>query len=186
MFLGLVTVVLLVTVSGSLAGLEYKRGRDAALTEATERMRSFSASLVDRFHILFGGTVVSVGRASVSEAFPEAPPNALDAKIGFLSKLASFSANVDGAYAGYPDRSFIHVVHLEEDDRWRAVLDAPESAGTAIRLIEVGAGGQGLSRWTFLDGAGRTAGQDGGGFCGIRSSHAVQHSGAAVPGWILA
>lgn len=149
-------VALLVAVSATLIGIQYKRGRDAALASAAEEMRTFSGRLVDRFRILFGDTTVAIGLASVSDIFLEPPPERLGAKIGFLRKAVETSSNIDGAYAGYPDGSFVHIVRIGDDDRWRRALRAPENVRTAIRIIEVGTDGERLSRWRFLDAAGRT------------------------------
>jgi adenylate cyclase len=148
-------VTLLVGVSAILIGLEYHRGREAALSDATDRMRAFSGRLVDRFRILFGDTVVSVGLASVSDVFADPPPERLTAKVGFLGKIVSSSAHIDGAYVGYPDGTFVHVVTLDGDDRWRTVLGAPENARRAVRIIET-AKGERRSRWRFLDASGLT------------------------------
>ena len=61
-YLGLVMVLLLIAVSGVLIALDYQRGRNAAIGNASDRMRAFSRHLIDRFQILVGEPVSSVER----------------------------------------------------------------------------------------------------------------------------
>jgi adenylate cyclase len=150
LLLSLATIVLLVSVSGLLIGLNYSHGRAAALAHAVDRMQAFSSRLGDRFSILFDGAVLSIELASVSDVFVDPPPEQLDAKVSFLRRAVLASPNVDGAYVGYPDGSFVHVVRLGEAGRWRSFLTAPPEAVFAFRSIEPEADGR-LSRWTLLD-----------------------------------
>ena len=84
--LSLSMVVLLVTVSGLLVGLDYQRARSAAIEDATERMRVFSDRVVDRFRILFGNTTALVGLASISDIFAQSPPTGLPRKLPFCGR----------------------------------------------------------------------------------------------------
>ena len=150
--LSLSMVVLLVTVSGLLVGLDYQRARSAAIEDATERMRVFSDRVVDRFRILFGNTTALAGLASISDVFAQSPPDRLGEKIAFLRQAVMRSPQIDGAFAGYPDGTFIHFVDLRDSPGWRKALDAPAGASVAaVRTIESSPDSTRLSRWTFLD-----------------------------------
>ena len=47
------------------------------------------------------------------------------------------SPQIDGAFAGYPDGTFIHFVDLRDSPGWRKALDAPAGASVAaVRLID--------------------------------------------------
>jgi adenylate cyclase len=156
--LAAVMTLLLVTTSAVLIGLDYSRGRAAAVAQAEHRMRVFSDRLVDRYRILFGDTAGLVRIASVSDVFRRPPPDRLAAKVDLLREAVSDSPHVDGAYAGYPDGAFIHVVRLTGNDAWRRMLDAPANAASAVRTISPGPDGQRLSAWRFADADGRELG----------------------------
>jgi adenylate cyclase len=150
--LSLFMIVLLVSVSSVLIGLDYQRARSAAIEDATERMRVFSDRVVDRFRVLFGNTTALVGLASISDIFARPPPDRLGEKIAFLRQAVMRSPHIDGAFAGYTDGSFIHLVDLRGSTGWRKALGAPAGASvTAVRSIEISPDGTPLSRWTFLD-----------------------------------
>src|SRR6185312_12165277 len=148
-FLSLVMVLLLTAISGTLITIDYFRGRDTAIADASERMHTFSAQIIDRFQILLGGPLNSINLASVSAAFATPPRVETDAKIDFLRQIAKFH-QVNGAYVGYPNGEFLHVVNLA-NQRWRLTLNPPDSATIAVRRIDEGSGGELLSRWIFLD-----------------------------------
>ena len=150
-FLSLVMVLLFTAISGTLITIDYFRGRDTAIADASERMHTFSTQVIDRFQILLGEPLNSINLASVSAAFVIPPRAETEAKIDFLRQMVKFP-QVNGAYAGYPDGEFIHVVNLA-DQGWRLALNPPASATLAVRLIDRGQGGELLSRWIFLDGA---------------------------------
>jgi adenylate cyclase len=153
--LALVMTLLLVGTSAVLIGLDYSRGRAAALAEAEDRMRIFSDRLVDRYRILFGDTVALVRFTSASDVFQRPPPDRLAAKIEVLRQAVVDSPHIDGAYAGYADGTFVHVVRLSGNDAWRRTLDAPAEAASAMRTIVPGPDGQRLSAWSFADADGR-------------------------------
>jgi adenylate cyclase len=152
-YLGLVMVLLLIAVSGVLIALDYQRGRNAAIGNASDRMRAFSRHLIDRFQILVGEPVSSVELASVSDVFASPPPAEMDAKLGFLRKVA-ISPRINGIYVGYPNGDFVHAVNLA-DEGWRSTLNPPRDAAIAIRVISRDFAGERISRWQFLDIAGK-------------------------------
>ena len=155
--LSLLMVVLLVSVSSILVGLDYQRARSTAIEDANERMRVFSDRVVDRFRILFGNTTALVGLASISDVFAQSPPDRLDEKIAFLRQAVMRSRYIDGAFVGYPDGTFIHLVDLRDSPGWRKALEAPAGASVAaVRRIESSPDGTRLSRWSFLDANGST------------------------------
>ena len=119
-------------------------------------MRIFSERAADQFRILLGDTTGVVGLASVSNIFARPPPDQLDEKVAFLRQAIMASPHIDGAYVGYPDGAFVHVVGLGHSPGWRRALDAPLDASIAVRSIERRSDGARLSRWTFLDADGLT------------------------------
>ena len=76
--LSLVMVALLVGVAAALIGLDYKRGRDAAITDATDRMRILSSRLVERYQLLFADTTAIANLSAVAEVFAKPPPDQLE------------------------------------------------------------------------------------------------------------
>lgn len=155
--LGLVMVLLLIAVSGVLIAINYQRGRTAAIDNAGERMRAFSSHLIDRFQILVGEPVTSVELASVSDVFASPPPAEMDAKLGFLRKVA-ISPRINGIYVGYPNGDFVHAANLA-DEGWRSTLSPPQGAAIAVRIISRDLAGERISRWRFLDIAGKALGE---------------------------
>ena len=151
--LGVIMVLLLTAVSGLLIAIDYQRGRNTAIANVSDRMRAFSSHLIDRFQILVGEPVTSVELASVSEVFASPPPAEMDAKLGFLRKVA-ISPRINGIYVGYPNGDFVHAANLA-DEGWRSTLHPPADAAIAIRLISRNLTGERISRWQFLDLAGK-------------------------------
>ncbi|WP_084646705.1 adenylate/guanylate cyclase domain-containing protein [Mesorhizobium sp. WSM2561] len=133
--LAVTTVSLILIVSAALIGLNYYRSRAAAVEDAETSMRVFSARLVERFNALSNQTTASIGIvASVPNAFLSAPPERSDDKARLLREIISRAPHLDGAYAGYPDGSFFHVVNLATPG-WTDALSAPEGAVFAIRIL---------------------------------------------------
>ncbi len=154
--LGIAIVALLVILSAALIGLEFRRGREAAIAEARTGMRVFSERLVDRFGILSGDTVTLVDMvASVANAFLVPPPERIDDKIAILRDAVLRSPHIDGVYVGYRDGAFFHVVDLDAT-AWRKTLRAPDDAAIAVRLMGPLGSSERLSRVMFLNAAGRT------------------------------
>ncbi|MBZ9655591.1 adenylate/guanylate cyclase domain-containing protein [Phyllobacterium lublinensis] len=152
--LSLAMVSLLIAVSLTLAGLDYRRARNAAIEDTKASMRVFADRLVDRFGVLSGDTVTLVEIvASVANSLLSPPPERMDDKIAVLREGMSKSPHIDGAYVGYPDGSFFHVVSLKASG-WRIALDAPPEAETAVRSIEVDAAGGKHNNVIFLDAEG--------------------------------
>ena len=153
--LSLVMVALLVGVAAALIGLDYKRGRDAAITDATDRMRILSSRLVERYQLLFADTTAIANLSAVAEVFAKPPPDQLDSKTRFLRAAIAESPHIGGAYLGYPDGTFVHVVNLEDDERWRSMMHTPPNATTATRVITLGPDGKRRLQWSFNDAEGR-------------------------------
>jgi adenylate cyclase len=152
--LGLAMVAMLVIVSAALVGLDYRRARNTAIEDTKASMRVFADRLVDRFGVLSGDTVTLVGIvASVANSFLVPPPERMDDKIAILREGMSRSPHIDGAYVGYPDGSFFHVIDLKASG-WRIALDAPPNAAIAVRTIETDPTGKRLNRVIFLDATG--------------------------------
>ena len=150
-FLGLAMVILLVVVSCLLVGLDYRRARNAAMEQAGTSMRVFAERLVDRLGVLSGDTVTLVGMAAAApNSLVVPPPERLNDKIVVLREGMSHSPHIDGAYVGYPDGSFFHVINLQAGG-WRTALHAPNAAKMAVRTIEIDASGARLNRLMFLD-----------------------------------
>ncbi len=144
-------VSLLIVVSLTLVGLDYRRARNAAIEETKASMRVFADRLVDRFGVLSGDTVTLVEIvASVANSLLTPPPERMDDKIAILREGMSKSPHIDGAYVGYPDGSFFHVVSLKASG-WRIALNSPRGAETAVRTIETGPAGGQFNRLIFLD-----------------------------------
>jgi adenylate cyclase len=156
--LALVMAALLAVTSTILIGIDYWRGRSAALEDSAHRMRVFSERLVDRYLILFADTRALIGFAAASDVFRAPPPDSLQAKTDFLREIASQASDIDGAYAGYADGSFVHVVPLARDQGWRDILSAPSGAAFAARTIMPTPDGSRRSVWSFLDADGRPVG----------------------------
>lgn len=154
-FLGLAMVVLLVAVSCLLVGLDYRRARNAAVEGAKVSMRVFADRLVDRLGVLSGDTITLVGvAAAAANSLVVPPPGRLNDKIAVLREGMSHSPHIDGAYVGYPDGSFFHVVNLQAAG-WRSALHAPAEAKMAVRTIELDPSGARLNHVIFLDAEGR-------------------------------
>jgi adenylate cyclase len=149
--LSLVMVALLVAVAATLIGLDFRRGRAAALLDAEEEMRVFSGRLVERYGILFADTIAVANLAAVSDIFAKPPPDSLASKTEFLRTAIATSPHIGGAYLGYPDGSFVQVVNLADDPRWGYMLDIPEGAATASRVLTAGSDGVRRSQWSFND-----------------------------------
>ncbi len=144
-------VSLLIVVSLTLVGLDYRRARNAAIEDTKASMRVFADRLVDRFGVLSGDTVTLVEIvASVANSLLTPPPERMDDKIAILREGMSKSPHIDGAYVGYPDGSFFHVVSLKASG-WRIALNSPRGAETAVRSIENDPAGGQYNRLIFLD-----------------------------------
>jgi adenylate cyclase len=152
------TVSLILIVAAALIGLNYYRARNAAIDDAKAGMRVFSERLVERFNALSDQTTTSIGLiTSVPNAFLRPPPERLDDKAVVLREIIRRAPHLDGAYAGYPDGSFLHVINLRTPG-WVAALGAPAHAALAVRSVhsENGAPVQAVA---FQDGKGAAAGQ---------------------------
>ncbi len=80
-------VSLLIVVSLTLVGLDYRRARNAAIEETKASMRVFADRLVDRFGVLSGDTVTLVEIvASVANSLLTPPPERMDDKIAILRR----------------------------------------------------------------------------------------------------
>ena len=153
--LGVITVALIVVVSGALIGLNYYRSRAAAVENATASMRVFSERLVERFNFLSNQTVSSIGMiTSVPNAFLAPASERVDDKARLLRELLSRAPHLDDVYAGYPDGGFFQVVNLRGED-WRRVLSAPDDAVFAVRIVNVEATGA-VETVMFQDKSGNT------------------------------
>ncbi|WP_394891589.1 adenylate/guanylate cyclase domain-containing protein [Mesorhizobium sp. AaZ16] len=157
--LGVTMVSLIILVSLALVGFDYYRARNSAIDDAKAEMRIFTDRLVDRFNVLSGETVSFVGViSSVANALLVPPPERLDDKIALLREFINRSEPVDGAYAGYPDGSFFHLINLKNEG-WRTALGAPKNAAVGIRIIAADPAGKRNQRLMFLDSAGIVVGE---------------------------
>jgi len=148
-------VATLVAVSAALIGLSYVRARDAAIEGTTKNMQVFAERVVDRFGVLSGDTVTLVEIvASAANSVLDPPPERMADKVAVFREGMLRSPHIDGAYIGYPDGSFFHLVNLNHDG-WRAALAAPGEARMAVRVIKAQAGGS-VNRVIFLDAEGNT------------------------------
>jgi adenylate cyclase len=152
--LSLVMVAVLVVVSATLVGLDYRRARNAAIEEAETSMGAFVDRLVGRLGVLSGDTSALVGLvASVANAFLVPPPQRINDKVALLREGIIRSPHIDGVYVGYPSGAFFHVVDLRSA-AWRMTLDAPRGATLAVRSMERDDQGTPLTRVLFLDASG--------------------------------
>ncbi|PLU83141.1 hypothetical protein BMJ22_07175, partial [Sinorhizobium medicae] len=79
--LGLVMVAMLIVVSATLVGLDYRRARVAAIAGAEDNMSAFVGRLVDRLGMLSGDTSALVNLvASVANSFLVPPPERMHDK----------------------------------------------------------------------------------------------------------
>ncbi|MET0576100.1 MAG: adenylate/guanylate cyclase domain-containing protein [Mesorhizobium sp.] len=149
--LGTSMVALIILVSAALAGFSYYRARNAAIEDAKAQMTTFSDQLIDRFSVISGQTVGFVGLiASIPNAFLVPPPDRLNDKAALLREFIRRSPQLDGAYAGYPDGSFFHVINLRSEG-WRRALAAPHNAVLAIRAIAPNDSGESVQHLSFED-----------------------------------
>ncbi|PDT86240.1 adenylate/guanylate cyclase domain-containing protein [Sinorhizobium sp. BJ1] len=152
--LSLVMIAVLVVVSGTLVGLDYRRARNAAIQNAEAHMGAFVDRLVDRLGALSGDTSALVSLvASVANAFLLPPPQRMSDKVAMLREGIIRSPHIDGVYVGYPGGAFFHVVDLRSA-AWRMALDAPRGATLAVRSIERDDQGKPVDRVLFLDASG--------------------------------
>ncbi|WP_018235229.1 adenylate/guanylate cyclase domain-containing protein [Ensifer sp. BR816] len=152
--LSLVMVAVLVVVSATLVGLDYRRARNAAIEEAETSMGAFVDRLVGRLGMLSGDTSALVGLvASVANAFLLPPPQRINDKVALLREGIIRSPHIDGVYVGYPSGAFFHVVDLRSA-AWRMALDSPRGATLAVRSMERDDQGKPLDRVLFLDASG--------------------------------
>jgi adenylate cyclase len=149
--LGLVMVAMLIVVSATLVGLDYRRARGAAIANTEERMGAFVDRLVDRLGMLSGDTSAVVGLvASVANSFLVPPPERMIDKVAVLREAILRSPRIDGVYVGYPSGAFFHMVDLRSA-AWRMALDAPRGATLAVRSMERNDQGKPFDRTMFLD-----------------------------------
>ncbi|CCE98318.1 adenylate cyclase [Sinorhizobium fredii HH103] len=152
--LSLVMVAVLIVVSATLVGLDYRRARNAAIEDAEANMGAFVDRLVDRLGMLSGDTSALVGLvASVANAFLVPPPERMNDKVALLREGIIRSPHIDGVYVGYPSGAFFHVVDLRSS-AWRIALDAPRGATLAVRSMERDDQGRPFDRVLFLDESG--------------------------------
>ncbi|QRM56209.1 adenylate/guanylate cyclase domain-containing protein [Sinorhizobium sp. BG8] len=155
-----ITVLLLVAVSGTLVGLAYIRGKEAAIERVNAEMHSFSDRLVGRLEVLSGDTTALVGLvASVANSFLAPPTERMDDKVTALREALARSPHIDGLYAGYPDGSFFQAVSLR-DEAWRSLLDPPDGATLAIRAVGATDQGKAQLHLLFFDADGKKIGPD--------------------------
>lgn len=152
--LGLVMVAMLIVVSATLVGLDYRRARSAAIAGAEDNMDAFVGRLVDRLGALSGDTSALVSLvASVANSFLVPPPERMNDKVAVLREGIARSPHIDGVYVGYPSGAFFHVVDLDSA-AWRMALDAPRGAAIAVRSMERNDQGKPFDRILFLDASG--------------------------------
>ncbi|AWI59686.1 adenylate/guanylate cyclase domain-containing protein [Sinorhizobium fredii] len=152
--LSFVMVAVLIVVSATLVGLDYRRARNAAIEDAEANMGAFVDRLVDRLGMLSGDTSALVGLvASVANAFLVPPPERMNDKVALLREGIIRSPHIDGVYVGYPSGAFFHVVDLRSS-AWRIALDAPRGATLAVRSMERDDQGRPFDRVLFLDESG--------------------------------
>jgi adenylate cyclase len=152
--LGLVMVAMLIVVSATLVGLDYRRARSAAIAGAEDNMDAFVGRLVDRLGVLSGDTSALVSLvASVANSFLVPPPERMNDKVAVLREGIARSPHIDGVYVGYPSGAFFHVVDLDSA-AWRMALDAPRGAAIAVRSMERNDQGKPFDRILFLDASG--------------------------------
>ncbi|ACP27313.1 predicted adenylate/guanylyl cyclase [Sinorhizobium fredii NGR234] len=152
--LSLVMVAVLIVVSATLVGLDYRRARNAAIEDAEANMGAFVDRLVGRLGVLSGDTSALVGLvASVANAFLVPPPERMNDKVALLREGIIRSPHIDGVYVAYPSGAFFHVVDLRSS-AWRMALDAPRGATLAVRSMERDDQGKPFDRVLFLDASG--------------------------------
>ncbi len=152
--LSLVMVAILIVVSATLVGLDYRRARNAAIEDAEANMGAFVDRLVDRLGMISGDTSALVSLvASVANAFLVPPPQRMNDKAALLREGIIRSPHIDGVYVGYPGGAFFHVVDLRSA-AWRMALDAPRGATLAVRSMERDDQGKPFDRLLFLDASG--------------------------------
>ncbi|WP_322882973.1 adenylate cyclase Cya1 [Sinorhizobium medicae] len=152
--LGLVMVAMLIVVSATLVGLDYRRARVAAIAGAEDNMSAFVGRLVDRLGMLSGDTSALVNLvASVANSFLVPPPERMHDKVAVLREGIARSPHIDGVYVGYPSGAFFHVVDLDSA-AWRMALDAPRGAAIAVRSMDRDDQGKPFDRILFLDASG--------------------------------
>jgi adenylate cyclase len=149
--LSVIVGALVIAVSCALIGLNYLRGRQAALEYATREMRIYADRIVDRYRVVFGSAALLVEVASGSRMVRR-PEEEDQATLGrFLQQILGSSEYIDSAYVGYPSGAFVDAVSIKNNPLWRTVLKAPTGAAFATRIIAIDDEGRHLSRWEFLD-----------------------------------
>ena len=154
--LSLIVVLLLVVVSLALVGINYARGRDAALAAADERMQLLADRVLARFEGSFRQATAFVVQASSLDLFATPPPEQLDGKVRFLWAALAMTPDLDTAYVGYPNGTFILAANLTNSPAWRNAVNAPAAANLAVRTIEEGQDKARESTWRFFGSDGRS------------------------------
>jgi adenylate cyclase len=151
MHLSFIIVALLVAISAALLALAYRQGTRAALSAAKEQMDLLSDQTLDLYESIFrdGKAVVTI--ASVLPSFRTNQPADLNSKHQILLKALQSSPHLDGVYVAYPDGSFVQVIHVAENARWRHAMAAPSATAYAMRTVTPAANGQPMSAWSFFD-----------------------------------
>ena len=156
--LSVIIVALLIAISAPLMWLTYSQGTSEAISLRKARC-GCSASAPDRYEACSDGASV-VKMASVLPCWRPSRLPFVDAKKDFMMEALKGSVHLDGVYAGYPGGSFVQLIDVEHNERWRAGRFSAAATAFAMRTILRTAQGA-ASTWRFLDaGAGARRARD--------------------------
>ncbi|MET0597881.1 MAG: adenylate/guanylate cyclase domain-containing protein [Mesorhizobium sp.] len=151
--LSVVIVALLIAISAPLMWLTYSQGTREAIDAAESQMRLLSQQATSLYEAMLSDGASVVKMASVLPSMAAEPPAFLDAKKAFMMEALKGSVHLDGVYAGYPGGSFVQLIDVERNERWRHDVAAPAATAFAMRIVLRTAQGV-TSTWQFLDRAG--------------------------------
>ena len=148
--LSVVIVALLIAISAPLMWLTYSQGTREAIDAAESQMRLLSQQATGLYEAMLSDGASVVKMASVLPSIAAEPPAFLDAKKAFMMEALKGSVHLDGVYVGYPSGSFVQLIDVARNERWRREVSAPPATDFAMRTVLRGAGGV-TSTWQFLD-----------------------------------
>jgi len=148
--LAVLIVALLVAVAAPLVWIAYEQGHDAAIEGARRQMELLAERVSDKLGDLVAGSLAPLRMATVAEQVIPPVDADLPAKQKLLLRMIDASPEIDSAYIGYDDGSFLQAVLLDDDD-WRRASGAPPAAHAAIRMIVGGVGADRQHLWYYFD-----------------------------------
>jgi adenylate cyclase len=156
--LSVLVAALLLCTSTPIIWMAFGHGRDAAVHAGVQQMREMSLRLIEGYRNALEGGSEAVALASTMPQLVSAPPQDLEAKQNFFLEVLRNVPNATSIYAGYPDGSYLQVIHTAMD-YVRQTLSAPDGTVFAIRTIAQRQRADVISTLRFLDSEARPIGE---------------------------